>query len=72
MISGFNSYIIIINIYTRKNNQSFFIIFFIKLMSPEYLHPLNYTPEGRMIATMALLMIGTGFLLMERMNEIEF
>ena len=50
----------------------FFIIFFIKLMSPEYLHPLNYTPEGRMIATMALLMIGTGFLLMERMNEIEF
>ena len=48
------------------------IIFFIRLLSPDYMYPLYHTQSGRMVSTLALVLIGAGFLLLERMNEIEF
>jgi len=50
----------------------FLIIFFIKLLSPEYLEPLSYTKTGRVISTVALLIAGCGWFFIERVNEIEF
>lgn len=50
----------------------FVIIFFIKLASPEYLYPLSHTQTGRAVSTVALLMIGYGWVIIERMNRIEF
>ena len=50
----------------------FAIIFFIKLTSPEYLYPLSHTQTGRAVSTVALLMIGYGWVIIERMNRIEF
>jgi len=50
----------------------FVMIFTIKIFSPEYLKPLILTAEGRMISTLALVMIVVSWLLIERMNKIEF
>lgn len=50
----------------------FVIIFFIKLLSPEYLYPLSGTQTGRAVSTLALLMTVCGWMLIERMNDVEF
>lgn len=49
----------------------FLIIFFIKILSPEYMMALSYTNQGRVISTIALIMIICSFILIERMNDIE-
>ena len=50
----------------------FVIIFFIKLLSPEYLYPLSHTQAGRAVSTLALMVTGLGWMMIERMNDIEF
>lgn len=50
----------------------FVIIFFIKLLSPEYLYPLSHTQAGCVISTLTLIMTGLGWVMIERMNDIEF
>lgn len=50
----------------------FAIILFIKLLAPEYLYPLSHTQQGRAVSTIALMAIVIGWLMIERMNDIEF
>lgn len=48
------------------------VLLFLKVMSPEYLLPLTETSQGRLVSTLALVLIGTACLMMERVNRFEF
>ena len=49
----------------------FMLLFFLKIMSPEYLQPLTENLQGRMISTAALVLIGLACMMMERVNRFE-
>lgn len=50
----------------------FVMTFFIRITSPEYLLPLTTTTAGHIITTAALAMIVYSWMIIERMNNIEF
>ena len=49
----------------------FLLLFFLKLLSPEYLQPLHQSQEGRIISIAAVILIGAAGIMMERVTDIE-
>lgn len=50
----------------------FALMFFLKMSSPEFLLPLTASSQGRLISTIALGLIGTAYIMTERVNRLEF
>ena len=49
----------------------FIMVLGMRIMSPEYLEPLTNTLEGRIVSTISLALIASGWIIIERMNQID-
>lgn len=49
----------------------FLLLLLIRLASPQYLHPLLHTKTGRLVSTIALVIIAAAWVYIERVNDIE-
>lgn len=47
------------------------VVGFVKMSSPEYFSPMVYTEDGKILATLALVLLGVGLLIIEGVKKID-